>query len=64
MKNLDPLLLLTAVVGAGLLMLLGRFVVTGELNEGLLSVMATMIGGLITALSTRKKDKGGDEDGS
>lgn len=61
MKLNDPLFVLTLIVGAGLLLVLGRFVVTGELSEGLLSVMATIIGGLITALSTRKKDGGGPD---
>lgn len=64
MKLNDPLFVLALVVGAGLLLMLGRFAVTGELSEALLSVMATIIGGLITALSTRKKDDGGGPDGS
>lgn len=59
MKLNDPLFVLALIVGAGLLLMLGRFAVTGELSEALLSVMATIIGGLITALSTRKKDKDG-----
>ncbi|EYB66924.1 hypothetical protein DEIPH_ctg063orf0003 [Deinococcus phoenicis] len=61
MKNADPLTILTVIVGLGLLLVLGRFAVTGELSEGLLGVMATIIGGLVTALSNRKKDK--DKDG-
>lgn len=65
MKNVDPLLLvLTICVGLGLLLVLGRFAVTGELSEGLLGVMATILGSLITALSTKKKDKDGDSNGS
>ncbi len=59
----DPLLLMTYAVGVGLLLVLGRFAVTGDLNEGLLGIMSTIIGGLITALSTRKReDKGGGPD--
>lgn len=65
----DPLLMLTYAVGVGLLLVLGRFAVTGELNEGLLGVMSTIIGGLVAALGTRKKEleeeKGGkDDDGT
>lgn len=63
MKNIDPLMILTVLVGLGLLMVLGRFVVTGDLPTELLTVMGTMIGGLVTALSTRKKDKDGDGNG-
>lgn len=64
MKSPEPLLLLTYAVGLGLLLILGRFAVTGDLNEGLLGIMSTIIGGLITALSTRKKedDKGKKDD--
>lgn len=63
MKQPDPLLLLTYVVGLGLLLVLGRFAATGELSEGLLGVMATILGSLITALRERKKDKeGGSSD--
>lgn len=63
MKNIDPLMILTVLVGLGLLMVLGRFAVTGDLPTELLTVMGTMIGGLVTALSTRKKDKDGDGNG-
>lgn len=62
MKQPDPLLLMTYAVGLGLLLVLGRFAVTGELSESLLSVLATIIGGLVTALTTRK-DKGKDKEG-
>lgn len=62
MKQPDPLFLLTVFVGIGLLIVLGRFAVTGELSEGLLGVMSTIIGGLITALTTRKKEKEGKDE--
>lgn len=62
MKSPDPLLLLTYAVGLGLLLVLGRFAVTGDLNEGLLGIMSTIIGGLITALTTRKKEETKTED--
>lgn len=62
MKQPDPLLLLTYAVGLGLLLVLGRFAFTGELSVELLSVLGTMIGALITGLSTRKKDKEGPDD--
>lgn len=66
MKNVDPLLLiLTVFVGLGLLTVLGRFAATGELSEGLLTVMATMLGTLVTAITTsRKKKDEEDEDDS
>ena len=63
MKNIDPLMILTVLVGLGLLLVLGRFAVTGDLPTELLTVMGTMIGGLVTALSTRKKDRDGDGNG-
>ena len=56
MKTTDPLIILTYAVSAGFLLLLARAAITGELNESVLSVMATIIGGLVAALSTRKKD--------
>lgn len=64
MKQLDPLLLLTIAVALGLLLILGRFAATGQLSEGLFSVMATILGSLITALSTRKKEKDDKEGGA
>lgn len=63
MKDVDPLLLIpTAVVSLGLLVVLGRFAVTGEASTELLTILSTMMGGLVTAIATRKK-KGGDDDG-
>lgn len=65
MKDTDPLLLiLTVFVGLGLLVVLGRFAATGELSEGLLTVMATMLGTLVTAITTsrKKKDREGEDD--
>ena len=59
----DPLLLLTWIVGAGLLMVLGRYMVTGQLDEKILAALGTVLGALITALTTRGK-KDGDNDGT
>ncbi|GGR69615.1 hypothetical protein GCM10008959_34400 [Deinococcus seoulensis] len=58
----DPLVVLTWIVGAMLLLVFGRYAVTGQLDEKVLTGMGTILGGLITALATRKK--GGDDDGS
>lgn len=57
----DPLVILTWIVGAGLLLVLGRYAVTGQLDDKILAGMGTILGGLITALATRKKD--GDNNG-
>ncbi len=63
MKQPDPILLLALAVGAAILLLVGRSALTGEpLAEAPLAVLGTMLGSLVTALSTRKKDKGGDTD--
>lgn len=59
----DPLVILTWIVGAGLLLVLGRYAVTGELDDKILAGMGTILGGLITALATRGK-KDGDNNGS
>lgn len=66
MKQPDPLFLLTCIVGLCLVAVLGRYVVTGEISEALLGVLSTIIGGLITALTTRKKTEkeGKDDDGT
>lgn len=58
----DPLVILTWIVGAGLLLVLGRYAFTGQLDDKILAGMGTILGGLITALATRKKD--GDNNGS
>lgn len=58
----DPLVILTWLVGAGLLLVLGRYAATGQLDDKILTGLGTILGGLIAALSTRKKD--GDKDGS
>ena len=58
----DPLVILTWIVGVGLLLVLGRYAVTGQLDDKILAGMGTILGGLITALATRKKD--GDNNGS
>lgn len=64
MKDVDPLLLIpTAVVSLGLLLVLIRFAVTGEASTELLTILSTMMGGLVTAIATRKK-KGDDDDGN
>ncbi|GGK91308.1 hypothetical protein [Deinococcus radiotolerans] len=57
----DPLVILTWIVGLGLLLVLGRYAVTGQLDDKILAGMGTILGGLITALATRKKD--GDSNG-
>jgi hypothetical protein len=62
MKNIEPLSVITAVVSAALLLVIGRYAVTGDLNKDLLSILATVFGGLITALSTRGKGGNDKED--
>ncbi|MBZ9750748.1 hypothetical protein K7W42_07725 [Deinococcus sp. HMF7604] len=59
----DPLWLLTGIVGFGLLLVLGRYAVTGQLDEKILTGMSTILGGLIAALASRGKKDGGDDDG-
>ncbi len=64
MKQPDPILLLALAVGAAILLLVGRTALTGEpLSEAALGVLGTMLGSLVTAYNTRKKDKkeGSDE---
>lgn len=61
--SLDPLTIMTVVVGLGFLLVIGRAVWTGDLNKDLLSTLATIIGALIAAHSTRKAaNKKGDDD--
>lgn len=57
----DPLAILTWIIGAAVLMVIGRYTVTGQLDEKILAALGTVLGALITAISTRKKD--GDKDG-
>ncbi|TSA80783.1 hypothetical protein FNU79_16195 [Deinococcus detaillensis] len=58
----DPLTVLTYMIGAAILMVLGRYAVTGDPpDKDLLAGLSTIIGGLVTALSVRKK-KGDDDD--
>jgi len=64
MKTPDPLLVITVAVSAALLLVIGRYAVTGDLNKDLLSILATVFGGLITALSTRGKGGGKDKEGT
>lgn len=56
----DPLVILTWIVGAGLLLVLGRYAATGQLDDKILAGMGTILGGLITALATRGSKKDGD----
>ncbi|WP_295814568.1 hypothetical protein [uncultured Deinococcus sp.] len=58
----DPLTIITWMVGVALLMVIGRYAVTGQLDDKILAGLGTMLGGLITALATRKKD--GDNNGN
>lgn len=58
----DPLTIITWIVGVALLMVIGRYAVTGQLDDKILAGLGTMLGGLITALATRKKD--GDNNGN
>lgn len=62
MRTPDPLAALTWIVGAMLLLVFGRYAVTGELDEKVLTGMGTILGGLITALATRGKKDGDDND--
>lgn len=58
MKQPDPLQTLTYVVGLGLLLVLGRFAVTGDPpSSELLSALGVMFGALTAALGTRGKGK-------
>ncbi|MFC6591663.1 hypothetical protein ACFP81_06335 [Deinococcus lacus] len=61
----QPLLILTYCAGAGLLAVLGRYVVTGDLNTEVLTALGTTIAALIGALQNVKDDdKDGDSDGN
>ena len=67
MKKTDPLLLiLTAVVGLCMLAIVARVIATDSMSEGvekLLPILATMFGGLVTAIVTGRGKKGGDDEG-
>ncbi|GGI87353.1 hypothetical protein [Deinococcus wulumuqiensis] len=54
---LDALSVLTVIVGLAFLALMARYVLTGDLNKELLTVLSSLLGALITALSTRKKER-------
>lgn len=54
---LDALSVLTVIVGLAFLALMARYVLTGELNKELLTVLSSLLGALITALGTRKKER-------
>ncbi|GGJ65411.1 hypothetical protein [Deinococcus aquiradiocola] len=60
----DPLVILTWIIGAALLLVFGRYAVTGQLDDKILAGLGTILGGLITALATRGAKKDGDNDGS
>mgnify|MGYP000344856756 FL=1 len=55
----DPLLLLTAIVGLALLLVVGRYTVTGQLDEKILAALGTVLSGLIAALANRRKGSDG-----
>lgn len=56
----DPLLIITAAVSLCLLVVFGRYAVTGTFDKEVAGVLATVLGGLITALSTRRQQKDDD----
>lgn len=58
----DPLTLLTAVLGLAVLVIFGRYAVTGTLDKDALTLLCTSIGVLIPVLSARRKKQGGDDD--
>ena len=58
----DPLLLLTGIVGLALLLVVGRYTVTGQLDEKILAALGTVLSGLIAALANRRK--GNDSQGN
>lgn len=60
--SIDPLTIMTSVVGVGFLLVIGRAAITGDLNKDLLSTLATIMGALIAAHSTRRSGKKGDDD--
>ena len=45
----------------GLLLVLGRYALTGDYNKELLAVLATSVGALITTLAARNKGKDKDD---
>lgn len=53
----DPLYVLTVIVGLCLLMVFGKYVVLDKFDKEVVGVLATILGGLITALGMRKQDK-------
>ena len=60
----DPLVILTWVIGSALLLVFGRYAITGQLDDKILAGLGTILGGLITALATRGGKKDGDGNGS
>lgn len=47
--KLDPLLAITGLVGVVLLALIGKYLITDQVNETLISLCFTTFGSLITA---------------
>lgn len=56
----DPLYVLTVIVGLCLLMVFGKYVVLDKFDKEVAGVLATVLGGLITALSTRRQPQKDD----
>ena len=50
------LLIVTGIVGLGVLMLLGKYIATDKLDKDILLPLTTLLATLITVLGTRKKD--------
>ena len=57
----EPLNIATGVVGISLLAVVGRYVLTGELNETAMGTLGTIFGVLLSTLG-KQHDRKGDED--
>lgn len=59
--NLDPLLLITGAVLLMLLAVVGRWLLTGQFEEKLFVLLLPILGSLIAAYSTKRKDSKEDK---
>ncbi len=62
MKLTDPLMLITLLLAALLLIVFLRFAFTGDLNQDAMKALFAALGVLLPILAARRKKKDGDDD--